>query len=331
MESKLWIVTCYFNPLGIKSRKRLFEKFCVHVTQDLKIPLVIVHGTNETAVRIEYSPTSIVINIPLTSTLWVKEAMLNIGIKYIIKHHVYVEAIAWVDCDIHFHTLLSTSDVILSSLKHHHVSQIWNIAIDSGKQENSIAKINYSSMFQNNKFKNGAKVSDIETLNHSGYAWAATKTFLIATDGLLDCCIIGGADRIMLAGMQGEQSLISIDTGFSSGYKKTVHEWSEKAFTVTKGKVAYAPIPITHGYHGDKKNRKYKERHNILKKFEYDPYSHIERTSQGLWQWSSNAPDSMIQEISDYFVGRDEDDEGECPQTPKKYRFLSIFKCLKFF
>lgn len=330
MESELYFVTCYFNPLKLKSRMRLYDEFVKHVVHDLQIPLIIVQGIDSSVdARIETGSIYTLINIPLESTLWVKEAMINIGIQYIINNKPKARAIAWVDCDIHFHTLISTSSMILDSLKKHHVSQIWNVAMDSGEVHSSINKINYSAVFQQEKFNHSSKPHRNETFTHSGYAWAATIEFLTATKGLLDCCIVGGADRIMMMGMQGKDSLVISDPDYSEGYKEIVAEWSKRAFAVTKGNITYTPIPITHGYHGLKTNRKYKERHNILKRYKYDPSINLVRTYHGLWKWSDKTTQQFKSEVENYFINRKEDDDSISQRTPSScFSLINFFKII---
>jgi hypothetical protein len=63
-----------------------------------------------------------------------------------------------------------------------------------------------------------------------------------------------------------------------------------------------------HLYHGERHNRQYTKRHEILKKVNYDPNRHVEYSNNGTLRFTEYAPDIMIRKLADYIFSRREDE-----------------------
>ena len=113
----------------------------------------------------------------------------------------------------------------------------------------------------------------------------------------------------MAKGLVGEGSS-SVPEGISPGYRAQVETWSKLAEIHLRRNVGYVPGLITHDWHGDKMNRKYLERWDILKQTEFDPSRDLTRDVQGLYRLADFLDERSMRLrdlIRAYFRQRDED------------------------
>ena len=152
-------------------------------------------------------------------------------------------------------------------------------------------------------------------LGHPGFAWAARRD-LMAKVGFYDRSIIGGGDRIMLNGF----------TGHGAGYFRKVPPAmveDVRAFgkrllpLVGPANVSYTPGVVLHIWHGDRANRDYTHRYEILKGNAYDPVRDVRVNEQGVLEWATDKP-KLHREVTEYFNNRKE--------GPKEARNKSIAK-----
>ena len=122
--------------------------------------------------------------------------------------------------------------------------------------------------------------------------------------GFYDRSIIGGGDRIMLNGF----------TGHGAGYfRKVPHAMAEdvRAFgrrllpLVGPANVSYTAGVVLHIWHGDRANRDYTHRYEILKSNAYDPVRDVRVNEQGVLEWASDKP-KLHREVTEYFSNRKE-------------------------
>jgi hypothetical protein len=71
-------------------------------------------------------------------------------------------------------------------------------------------------------------------------------------------------------------------------------------------KVGYVPGAVRHLWHGDRANRQYLSRDEILCRHGFDPATHLRISENGLLELS-NAPDGLADEIARYFADRRDD------------------------
>jgi hypothetical protein len=99
--------------------------------------------------------------------------------------------------------------------------------------------------------------------------------------------------------------LESVNANVHPDYKATLEEWQSRACHL---RIGYVPGVIRHFYHGNKKNRKYKERWQILVKHAYSPKTHITTNEDGLLIPTPDCPEGLLYDIMTYFQERNEDD-----------------------
>jgi len=107
--------------------------------------------------------------------------------------------------------------------------------------------------------------------------------------GFYDRSIIGGGDRIMLNAF----------TGHGAGYFRKVPPAmveDVRAFgkrllpLVGPANVSYTPGVVLHIWHGDRANRDYTHRYEILKGNAYDPVRDVRVNEQGVLEWATDKP-----------------------------------------
>jgi hypothetical protein len=143
---------------------------------------------------------------------------------------------------------------------------------------------------------------------HVGYAWCARMEFLASTGLLLDVSGLGAGDHQMAHGMVGHVEA-AIHTGSTPSYRAHVEAWGERAYCACQGHVGYVVGRIEHSHHGDKDNRKYVARWDVLNRHKFDPLTDIHRNRWGILELSNNKPE-FRRDVEKYFRDRDEDSQG---------------------
>ena len=150
----------------------------------------------------------------------------------------------------------------------------------------------------------------------SGYAWAARREFLDEV-GLLDTCILGGADHLMahaFSGARWDDPCILRESGGLYARFTDFQRWFDRARPFLEAGCRYVPGSILHLWHGTLENRRWKARRNILMRDHFDPTRDIGIAANGTWQWASEKP-RMHEAVRQYFHERREDDACESPLT----------------
>jgi len=142
------------------------------------------------------------------------------------------------------------------------------------------------------------------SIGHTGYAWAATREALNATNGFLDFAILGSADKYMFHGWI-DKIFASKKPVFSKEYNLKMEEWTTKALTLNKN-IGYVDGLLLHYFHGAKKNRGYQDRWRILEKHQFDPIKDLGITKDGVITFVGNKPE-LEKDVREYFQSRKED------------------------
>ena len=120
-DKKLGVVCCYFNPCNYRSKFLNYITFIQNIKQHGIRVLTVESYSVNSKYRIDKLNND-TISIKCNQTYWMKECLLNIGIKKLLE--LGYENIAWVDADIIFKSL-TWPNSILQSLKKYQVVQIF--------------------------------------------------------------------------------------------------------------------------------------------------------------------------------------------------------------
>lgn len=288
----LYIILPYFNFCGFKRRRQLFLEF-IHRYKNLKIVVVEAIGSAPLG-RIDVWKH---IKLKTDSKIWLKENLINIGVKALPQNWKYM---AWIDADIQFLNENWVHETI-DKLQTENVVQLWQTAMNLGLHGETI-KIDksFAYMFMGSGTK--WMPSDKYGFWHPGYAWACTHEAYETMGGLIDWAILGSGDRHMamcVAGL-GEQSAPG---NIHTNYKTLLKIYENK---VRNFKISWINGTIVHYWHGSFADRRYKERWDILTKNGFDPFEDIGYTNDGLVQLTESGA-RFEKFLDDYFTGRRED------------------------
>lgn len=253
--------------------------------------------------------------------LWTKENLINIGIAHIMQIWPDAREIAWVDSDCFpMSTPREWFDETWHQLQHYEFVQMWEYMINFGPDFQPISgpQMSFMKTYAANGFEvpKGKNVkhtlagnSGLVALGRPGLAWAANVTALNKVGRLLDKCILGSGDWHMAHGLVGAMLQNSSEFVKLSKYAQYLFHFQELCERHIKRDVGYVPVTVGHWFHGDKKDRKYGSRGQILIDAGYDPAIDVKYDTQGLLQLETWEPRQITlrDKIRDYFATRNED------------------------
>ena len=91
-SGSVWGITCYFNPIGYRTRLANYRIF----RERLIVPLITVELSRDADFHLRPGDADILVQIKCRDLLWQKERLLNIGLQS-LPHDCHT--VAWLDCD----------------------------------------------------------------------------------------------------------------------------------------------------------------------------------------------------------------------------------------
>jgi len=291
----LYVVLPYFNFCGFKRRRDLFIQFVERYSKTSGIKLVVVEAMGPASL----GPLRVHKHIRLTSDsrVWLKENLINLGVKALPKDWKYV---AWIDADLEFLNQNWVQETI-RGLQRADVVQMWRTAVNLGPHGEAI-KVDKSFAYMFVGSGTDWTATDKYGFWHPGYAWACTRAAFQKMGGLPDWAILGSGDRhlaMSLAGLGQTSCPGTIHENYKIMLK--LYERGLKNF-----KVSWVDGTIIHYWHGSFTDRRYRERWDILVQNSFDPFEDIGFTDEGLVQLTEKGR-RFEKYLDDYFMGRRED------------------------
>lgn len=294
-DCPLYVILPYFNFCGFKRRRDLFIQFVERYVKTPGLRLVVVEAMGPAAL----GPLQVHEHIRLTSDsrVWLKENLINLGVKALPKDWKYV---AWIDADLEFLNQNWVQET-MRGLQRADVIQLWRTAVNLGPHGEAI-KVDKSFAYMFVGSGTDWVASDKYGFWHPGYAWACTRAAFQKMGGLPDWAILGSGDRhlaMSLAGLGQTSCPGTIHENYKMMLK--LYERGLKNF-----KVSWVDGTIIHYWHGSFTDRKYRERWDILVQNSFDPFEDIGYTDEGLVQLTEKGQ-RFEKYLDDYFTGRKED------------------------
>jgi hypothetical protein len=306
----IWAITSYFNPLGYRRRLANYRLF----RERLGLPLLTVELRGRDGFDLAPGDADIHIRIEKGDILWQKERLLNVALQSLPAD---CEAVVWTDCDVIFdrsdwpavgRSLLDRCLVVQPFQGTVYLPPEWRPGdeVPAAAGRSSVAFIEVDGM---------APVDCIAqrepaTNSRAGIAWMARREVL-ERHGLYDACIIGGGDTAFLAATYGCYEVMMNFGRMNAAQQRHYLSWAEPFNEAVAGRAAAAAGNVFQLWHGDLRNRRYRERHTGVA-LHFDPYSDVTAQAGEAWRWSSNKPE-LHAWLRDYFASRCED--GEEPGT----------------
>lgn len=267
-DQTLHVIGVCTNPVRYHSRYRLFREWKAAMTET---PNVKVYGVEaafgDRHHEVTESNEGQDLQLRTHSEIWIKENMINLGVKYLLPRDW--KYMAWVDADVFFRDPYWARET-LHQLQHYSVVQPWSDCADLGPLGNISRHFrSFGYQHQRRKPKQMHPTQPYEYA-HSGFAWACRRDFFEAANGLLDFAILGSADHHMAFAMIGEVKN-TIHRGMSPGFFRRCFEFQDRVRRVTKDEVGFTPGRIEHMFHGPKARRYYRERWQLLVDSGFDP------------------------------------------------------------
>jgi hypothetical protein len=288
----LYVVLPYFNYCGFKRRQELFIKF-VHEIQNVKGIRIVVSELVGPA-SLPKLPVWKHVKNRSDSPVWMKEKLINVGIKNLPDVWNYA---AWIDADITFLNPDWVQDTI-DALQTNDIVQMFRTAVNLGPNNEAI-KIDKGFGYMHADSGTPYVKTDKYGYWHPGYAWACTrKAFRRMGSSLLDWAILGSGDRHMAMAWIG-RVLDSCPGTIHKNYKIMLMEYQYKCQNF---KLSYVPGTILHHWHGRFEDRKYKERWEVLVRHAFDPITDVTMSIR-----LTPAGKRMEKDLKAYFEGRRED------------------------
>ena len=314
----LHVTSVYFNPFNSLNRLETFKKFKDHISH---LPNVQLH-----VVEVAFGDLPFVVStdrdvqLRTKDVLWVKENAINIGVAHFPKGWKYG---AYVDGDFLF-TRQDWALETIKKLQHYDwVQPFSGYAFMSSDHRPLTVRPSFAYTYHN-YYGGNRDDHNKRSGPHSGYhqpdpdaehrflgavggAWAFTNKSFAAVNGLLELCVLGAADWHMAFGFIGADCSKHVEyINCHDSYKRVLAAWQKNAYKEVKGNIGYVDCLAIHAWHGDVSKRGYDDRWEILKKYDYNPYTDLTRDKTGLLKWAKNKPE-FHDAVRTYFLSRDED------------------------
>jgi len=306
-KAKLYVIAVVSNPARFERRYKLFNEFCVRMKEEKQIELVTIELQQNSRPFITESQ----IKLRTDHELWFKENLINIAVRHLPKNWEYM---AWIDSDLEFQNKDWVRETI-EQLQTYKVVQLFSHCLDLGIKHEALQV--HTGIFY--AYRNGEVYNPPTKYGnyfHVGYAYAITRQAYDSIGGLIDFPILGSGDNHMALAFIGSVDL-SLNKNLHSNYKLLCNIFQERCEKNIKRNVGYVHGTIMHHFHGNKVDRQYQSRWQILINNDFDPLVDIYKDANGLWQLNDNKP-KLRDDIIRYFRERNED----CNTMPVDYKYV---------
>jgi hypothetical protein len=302
----LWAITSYYNPMHYQRRRTNYQLFRKY----LKVPLIAVELAYGPNFELAGTDADILIQLRGKHVMWQKERLLNVALSALPSS---CSKVIWADCDIIFESedwaerasrLLDRFMLVQAFKDAHHLSPSWNPGeppISALFTQPSAVSIIASGVQAASLFMRPSERGPYST--SKGLAWAARREFFEEM-GLYDACIVGGGDLAMISAVYGCFDIAM--RNMNDLQKEHYLTWARRCYEMHHEKTSFLDCCLFHLWHGEMDKRHYRERHDGLRCFDFDPFQDIAHDQNGSWIWNTNKPD-MHEYVKNYFAARKED------------------------
>ena len=279
------IVTTHWNPAGFARPGDTLRRWLPTVPWPVQV-FEVVYPDRYAEIR---GSTQIRAND--TGILWQKERLINRSVELLPSSVWWV---AWVDHDLVFDDRTWVEQAVRMMRGGMDVVQLFDRVRYLDRDETTIT---------------GETMSAAATLAVGGVpsaapggAWMASARWLRSVGGLYDRNVCGGGDATFFDAVTGHRS------GYVERQAPRLRDDSiEYCRRMGGARWGCRPGGVMHLWHGDRENRQYHSRDEILVRHNFDPARHVRVHRSGLLVWTDDAPAELRAEVGDYFTNRRED------------------------
>ncbi|MBI1354544.1 MAG: hypothetical protein GC160_09365 [Acidobacteria bacterium] len=304
----LYAVTSYFNPAGYRSRLANYRLF----RRRLAVPLVAVELSFDGRFELGPGDADRLLQVRGADVMFQKERLLNLALKALPDD---CQAVAWLDCDV----LMADGwvEAALRALEERALVQLYasqyNLSADARPERPREGDRVLFGTAVAKKLATGEMTLDdfsAEAAPVAGTAWGlawAARRELLSRHGFYDACILGSGDAALVCAAVGGFERPREALRMSDRRHRHYLAWAEPFHRDVQGRIGYLDLPILHLWHGEAGRRRYRERHQEMAAFDFDPVTDIGLTEEGCWRWTSAKPE-LHAYVARYFPSRREDD-----------------------
>lgn len=301
-DNTLHVVTSITNTSRWHSRYRLAREFMERMEGTPNVALYVVEGAfGDRHHEVTDSSNPRHLQLRIHSEIWVKENLINLGVRYLLPRDW--RYMAWVDGDVEFRDPHWAQET-MHQLQHFPVLQPWQQCADLGPL-GDVMQAHTSMGYLNQKGERIQRHSaEPYRYGHSGFAWACRRDFWEAVGGLMDFCVLGSGDHHMGWATIGDVDS-TIHQKMLPSFFARCRDWQRRALMVSHKEIGFVNGRIEHHFHGSKTKRQYRERWQILIDHKFDPDKHLMYDEDGLVQLVGKP--ELEKEIRKYNRDRSED------------------------
>jgi len=297
----LWLVTCYFNSSGFRTRRETYERFAHSIRGSGLNLLTVECAFGDADFTLPPGPDSL--RVCSRDLMWQKERLINLAVAALPAS---VRKIAWLDCDV----LFSNPDWAIQTaalLDDFPIVQPFKTAIRLPRSHTSYRGLGevWNGFAWVSEVLPDVFAKDYAQHGHTGFGWAARRD-LLDRHGLYDACISGSGDHLMAHAMRGDLFMECGPFPTSPKLREHFHRWAKAFHADVSGQIGSTPGTLLHLWHGDTKDRRYIQRHAELVRLDFDPAADLRIGSNGLWEWAGDKLE-LHRWMRDYFEKRKED------------------------
>jgi len=313
-----YVITSISNTQRYSSRYNLYKQFEQHMKCSGAILATVELAFGDRPFVVTEKDNPLHFQVRSLDEIWFKESLLNYAVTRLPDDWKYV---AWIDADICFTRTNWVSETV-AALQHYHVIQMFSHATDLGPKYEPLNTWE-SFMYQYDKCiqegrdpipysakKNSYGEVIGSSVWHPGFAWACTREAFNGFGRFIDFAPVGSADYHMAAGLIGKLEHTMKNNPLRN-YIRKLRCWQDRALRTVQKDVGYLPGTINHYWHGRKKDRRYRDRWQILIKNNFDPDVDLCFDDKGIISLAGNKP-RLRDELRLYFHQRNEDSIDNC-------------------
>ena len=303
----LWAITSYFNPIGYRRRPANYRLF----RERLNVPLVTVELAYGPDFELTQSDADILVQLRGEDVLWQKERLLNVALRHLPST---CRKLAFVDCDVVFELedlgervgdLLDRFMLVQMFSRVHCMRRDWTPGEVTTEPEHTRASTAAIISWGVPPAICLRERVGARGRGAPGYAWAARRELLEQT-GIYDACILGGGVSALTSAAYGCFDHVMQHHWMNELQKQHYMAWARPFYEMTRAETAFLDCSLFHLWHGEFDNRRYRERHQGLGRFHYNPLEDIAIDGNGCWRWNTNKPE-MHEYVQKYLASRKED------------------------
>ena len=283
---RLAAIACHYNPQGYRRLRENYFRFREALRGCLLFTIEVSFDGQF------HLPADWQIRATERNLMWQKEALINAAVRRLPERF---DQVAWIDADLLFLNpdwAAETSHI----LDEFPVVQLFETChyIDAqGRWDHR-----HPSLLKKRR-------EQLKEHGQPGGAWAARRD-LLERHGLFDRNIVGGGDANFSDALFGVFS--GYVTRISPAALNTAAEtWARGLHQEVQGRVGCTRGDVLHLFHGTRQNRQYIDRAKMLCDAQYDPWSDVRLTPDGLLEWATDKPE-LQRQMRAYFEQRREDD-----------------------